>query len=51
MNAETPLHLACEGGHAEIVALLLRYGADTSIKNVYKKVKHAHMKRLVFGSK
>lgn len=28
---ETALHLACMGGHAEIVRLLLQYGASRDI--------------------
>lgn len=37
MNGETPLHLACEGGHSGIVSLLLSNGANTGIKNAYGK--------------
>jgi len=37
MNGETPLHLACEGGHSDIVSLLLSNGANTGIKNAYGK--------------
>ena len=32
-DGETPLHLACNGGHASVVALLLKHEADQSIKN------------------
>lgn len=30
----TPLHAASEGGHAELVALLLEYGASVDAKDI-----------------
>ena len=29
----TPLHIACETGHIQITELLLRKGADPSVRN------------------
>lgn len=32
-DGDTPLHLACENGHLNVVTVLLMHGADKSIKN------------------
>ena len=32
-NGDTPLHLACGNGHAEVVKALLEKGADVHAKN------------------
>ena len=34
-NGETPLYLACENSHTELVKLLLEHGADANIKSEY----------------
>ena len=33
-NEKTPLHFAAQGGHREIVELLLEKGADVNVKNI-----------------
>lgn len=33
----TPLHLACEDGHVEIIKILLEAGADPNLENKQKK--------------
>ena len=36
-DRQTPLHLSCEGGHVDIVNLLLSHGADVHVKTMVSK--------------